>query len=78
VGQKKDSLAPIEIASSSEYELESKANTTSSPLPIYISSLLTPPPSLPSPIDSLPFYHTMSQHDLYAIIRQQQEQLAAM
>ena len=43
-------------------------------LPLYIS-----PPPLPSPpIDSPPPYPIMSQHDLHAIIHQQQEQLAAM
>jgi len=59
-------------------EDSSETNTTSSPLPIYTSSSPTPPPSLPSPINSPPSYHTISQHNLYAIIRQQQKQLAAM
>jgi len=51
-----------------------------SALPLYTSSLLSPPPSSsPSPIDSPPSYHNMSQQiNLYEIIRQQQEQLAAM
>jgi len=50
----------------------------SSVLPLYTSLPLIPPPSSPSPIDFPPSYHTMSQHNLYAIIRQQQEQLAVM
>jgi len=50
-----------------------------SALPLYTSS---PPPSpspssSPSPIDSPPHYN-MSQANLHKIIRQQQEQLAAM
>jgi len=60
VGQEESPLAPTEIASSSEYELESEANTTFSPLPIYTSSPPIPPPSSPLLIDSLPSYHTMS------------------
>jgi len=50
-----------------------------SALPLYTSS--SPPPLLsssPSPIDSPPPYLIISQHDLHAIICQQQEQLAAM
>jgi len=64
----------------SEYELESETSTSSA-LPLYISpSPPSPPPlsSSPSPIDSPSPYPIMSQHDLHAIIRQQQEQLAAM
>ena len=44
-------------------------------LPLYTLLLL---PSSPSPIDSPLSYHTISQHDLHTIIRQQQEQLVAM
>ena len=44
-------------------------------LPLYTSSL---PSSSPSPIDSPPPYPNMSQINLHEIIRQQQEQLAAM
>jgi len=47
-------------------------------LPLYISSLPpSPPPLLPTPIDSSSAYN-MSQINLYKIIYQQQEQLAAM
>jgi len=56
-----------------EYESESKTSTGFA-LPLYTS----PPPPPSSPIDSPPPYHIMSQHDLHAIIHQQQEQLAAM
>jgi len=68
-------LSLIEIALSSEYE--SKTETSMGlALPLYASS---PPPSqTPSPIDSPPPYHNMSQLNLHEIIRQQQEQLAAM
>ena len=64
---------------SSEYESESETSTGSA-LPLYTSPLppTPPPPSQsPSPIDSLPSYN-MSQINLHEIIRQQQEQLAAM
>jgi len=50
-------------------------------LPLYISSLPTPPPpsSLPSPIDLPLLYNiNMSQIDFHVIIRQQQKQLAAI
>ena len=68
------------ILSSSECELESETSTGSA-LPLYTSSLPTPPPQSisPSSIDSPPsYYHNMSQIDFHAIIRQQQEQLVAM
>jgi len=58
---------------SSEYKSESETSTGSA-LPLYTS----PPPSSPPPIDSPPPYPIISQHDLHAIICQQQEQLAAM
>jgi len=58
---------------SSEYESESKTSTGSA-LPLYTS----PPPPLSPPIDSPPPYPIMGQHNLHAIIHQQQEQLAAM
>jgi len=55
VGQEEGPLAPIEIASSSEYKSESKANITSSPLPIYTLSPSIPPPSLLwQPLDQCP------------------------
>jgi len=61
-------------------EYESKTETsTGSALPVYTSSPPIPSPqsSSPSPIDSPPHYN-MSQLNLHEIIRQQQEQLAAM
>ena len=61
MGLEESLLAPTEIASSSEYELESKVNTTSSPLLIYTLSSSTLPLLSPSPIDSPPSYYTMSQ-----------------
>jgi len=57
--------------------LESKTSSGSA-LPLYTLSPHIPPLSSPSSIDSPPSYHTISQHNLHAIIRQQQEQLAAM
>jgi len=71
VGLEEGPLSPTEISSSSEYESDTKTSA-GSVLPLYTS-----PPSSP-PIDSPPPYPIMSQHDLHAIIRQQQEQLAAM
>jgi len=76
VGQKEGLLPHIEIFSS-EYELESETSTDST-LPIYTSSPPTPLPPSASPINSPPSYNIMSQYDLHAIIRQQQEQLVAM
>ena len=68
-GQEEGLLSHTEILLSSEYELESETSTGSA-LPLYTSS--------PSPIDSPPSYNNMSQINLHEIIRQQQEQLAAM
>jgi len=56
---------------SSEYESESETSIDSA-LPLYTS--LPPPPQPLSPSS----YHNMSQLNLHEIIRQQQEQLAAM
>ena len=73
MGLEEDPLSPTKISSSSEYESDTKTSA-GSVLPLYTS-----PPPLPSPpIDSPPPYPIMSQHDLHAIIRQQQEQLAVM
>ena len=69
MGLEEGPLSHTEISSSSEYEFESETSTGSA-LPLYTSS--------PPPIDSPPPYPIMSQHDLHAIIRQQQEQLAVM
>jgi len=72
MGLEEGPLSHTEISSSSEYESESETSTGSA-LHLYTS----PPPPSP-PIDSPPPYTIMSQHDLHAIIHQQQEQLAAM
>jgi len=70
-------LPRIEIILSSEYESDTETSA-GSVLPLYISSPPTPPPpSSASPINSPPHYN-MSQLNLHEIIRQQQEQLAAM
>ena len=63
----------------SEYESDTETSA-GSVLPSYTSVPPTPPPpSTSSPIDSLPSYNiNMSQINLHEIIRQQQEQLAAM
>ena len=67
MGLEEGPLSHIEISSSLEYKSESETSTSSA-LPLYTSP----------PIDSLPPYPIMSQNKLHAIIRQQQEQLAAM
>ena len=64
----------MRISSSSDYESKSKTSTSSALL-LYTSS--PPPLASPIPIDSLPHYN-MSQLNLHKIIRQQQEQLAAI
>jgi len=61
---------------SSEYESESETSIDSA-LPLYTSLPSPPQPLSPPPIDSLPHYN-ISQTNLHEIIRQQQEQLAAM
>ena len=68
---------PILDPFSSEYELESKTSIGFA-LPLYTLLSPTPPLSSPSPIDSPPSYHTISQYNLHTIIRQQQKQLVAM
>jgi len=78
VGLEEGPLLHTEISSSSEYKSESETSTGSA-LPLYTSSPPTPPPSTTPPIDSPPSYNiNMSQINLHEIIRQQQEQLAAM
>jgi len=62
----------------SEYESESKTSTGSA-LSLYTSLLPTPPPPSSSPSSTIPpSFYKMSQHNLHAIIWQQQEQLVAM
>jgi len=73
VGLEEGPLSHTEISLSSEYESESKTSTGSA-LPLYT----LPSPLSPTPINSPLPYPIMSQHDLHAIICQQQEQLAAM
>jgi len=68
VGLEESPLSHTEISLSSEYESKTKTSMGLA-LPLYTS---------PPPIDSPPPYPIMSQHNLHAIIRQQQEQLAAM
>ena len=65
-----------EIALLSEYKSESETSIGSA-LPLYTSLPLPPPQLSLSPIDSLSHYN-ISQLNLHEIIRQQQEQLAAM
>ena len=80
MGLEEGPLSLTEIYLSSEYE--SKTETSAgSVLPLYTSSPPTPPPlsTTTTPIDSPPSYNiNMSQINLHEIIRQQQEQLAAM
>ena len=73
MGLEESPLSHTEISSSSDYKSDTETSA-GLVLPLYTSPL--PPPS--PPIDSPPPYPTMSQHDLHAIVRQQQEQLAAM
>jgi len=68
VGLEEGPLSHTEISLSSEYESDTETSA-GSVLPLYTSP--------PFPIDSPPHY-TMSQINLHEIIRQQQEQLAAM
>ena len=76
IGQEDGLLPHIEI-SSLKYKLES-ITSTSSTLPLYTLLLPTPSPLSTSPINFPPSYNIMSQHNLHAIIQQQQEYLVAM
>jgi len=77
VGLEESPLSHTEISLSSEYESDTETSA-GSVLPLYTFPSSPPPQPLPPfPIDSPPHY-TMSQINLYEIIRQQQEQLAAM
>ena len=83
VGQEESPLILIEIISSSEYKSENESSTGSSLLPLYISSppTLSPPLSLPSPIDFSLFYNNMSQLNINQLLKQirvQQEQIVAL
>jgi len=81
VGLEEGPLSHTEISSSSEYESETETSAGSILL-LYTSPPPTPPPPSisPSPIDSPPSYNqnNMSQTSFQEIIRQQQEQMAAM
>ena len=80
MGLEEGPLSHTEIISSSEYESDTETSI-GSVLPLYTLSPPTPPPpsTSPAPIDSLPSYNiNMSQINLHEIIRQQQEQLAAI
>jgi len=75
-----DLLALTKIELSSEYKSEEETSTGSA-FSLYTLSLSIPLSLSASPIDSLPSYNNnniMSQHNLYQIIRQQQEQLVAI
>ena len=80
MGLEEGPLSHTEIISSSEYESDTETSI-GLVLPLYTLSPPTPPPpsTSPAPIDSLPSYNiNMSQINLHEIIRQQQEQLAAI
>jgi len=77
VGQEEGSLSPTEI-SESEYESEAESSA-GLVLSAYQSPLPTPPPLTPPSLSPLPLPpYTMSQPDYPAIIRQPQEQIAAL
>ena len=76
MGQEEGLLSPTEI-SSSEYESEAESSV-GLVLSAQISQPIPPPPTPPSLSLSPPLPYTMSQHDYSAIIRQLQEQIAAL
>ena len=74
-------LISTEAVTSLEYDSESKANTSSSFLPLYTSSFPIPPliSISPSPIDLPPFYNNIDQLNLIQrkqLIQQYQKQIA--
>jgi len=77
VGLEEGPLSRTEISSSSDYESDTETSA-GSVLLLYTPSPPTPPPLSSTPPIDLPPHYNMSQLNLHKIIRQQQEQLAAM
>jgi len=75
VGQEEGPLSPTEISSS---EYESEAESSAGSVLSAHQSQPTPPPHTPSSLPSPPLPYDMSQPDYPTIIRQLQEQVAAL